>query len=253
MERDGDGVLHVVALSGGKDSTAMGLRLIQVEQGPFIFVCTPTGSELPVMFEHWRMLREAVKPHPFIPLVATTLDKLIDEWDALPNWRMRWCTRVLKIEPFKHFLLANRPVVAYVGLRADEETRQGAVYGDIEGVTQRYPLREWGWGLKDVHRYLERRGVSIPHRTDCGQCFFQTLGEWWNVWRENPDLWRHYEEQEKRTGHTYRSEQRDTWPAALSGLRQEFERGRLPRDANVQCDLFDDVKRRERRCRICSL
>lgn len=36
--------LHVVALSGGKDSTAMALRLAEVEPREYTYVCTPTGS-----------------------------------------------------------------------------------------------------------------------------------------------------------------------------------------------------------------
>lgn len=39
--------LHVVALSGGKDSTAMALRLREVEPREYTYICTPTGNELP--------------------------------------------------------------------------------------------------------------------------------------------------------------------------------------------------------------
>ena len=51
-----DSVKHIVALSGGKDSTAMALRLAEVEPKDYQFVITPTGDELPEMYEHWRLL-----------------------------------------------------------------------------------------------------------------------------------------------------------------------------------------------------
>ena len=43
---------HVVALSGGKDSTAMALRLAEVEPQEYRYICTPTGRELPAMEAH---------------------------------------------------------------------------------------------------------------------------------------------------------------------------------------------------------
>lgn len=241
---------QVVALSGGKDSTALALWLSENEPRDYTYVCTPTGDELPEMFAHWRHLGELLGK-PIVPVTAgVTLDGLVRAYRALPNWRMRWCTRQLKIDPFKGFLLSVAPAVAYVGLRADEEDRGGAVYGDIEGITQRYPLREIGWGIRDVQAYLSRRGVSIPKRTDCARCFFQRLGEWWDLWREHPAVFADAEAHEALTGHTFRSPGRDAWPAALSGLREEFERGRVPKDRQ-QLPLM--LGERVDMCRACSL
>jgi len=50
---------HIVALSGGKDSTAMALWLVQNEPRDYEFICTPTGDELPEMIEYWRMYMDA--------------------------------------------------------------------------------------------------------------------------------------------------------------------------------------------------
>ncbi len=92
--------LHIVALSGGKDSTAMALRLVEVEPRDYIFVCTPTGDELPTMFEHWRQLGEKLEK-PILPIMRHSLKGLTHQWNALPNWRQRWCTRAIKIEPYR--------------------------------------------------------------------------------------------------------------------------------------------------------
>jgi tRNA(Ile)-lysidine synthase TilS/MesJ len=43
---------HVVGLSGGKDSTAMALRLAEVEPQPYVYICTPTGNEPASMMAH---------------------------------------------------------------------------------------------------------------------------------------------------------------------------------------------------------
>ena len=57
LRRDSDGLAHIVALSGGKDSTAMALRLAELNPDvPYNYICTPTGDEFPEMFAHWRRL-----------------------------------------------------------------------------------------------------------------------------------------------------------------------------------------------------
>ena len=239
---------HVVALSGGKDSTALALRLAEVEPRSYRYVITPTGDELPEMVDHWRRISEILGT-PLTVVSRESLNGLIRRQNALPNFRMRWCTRAIKIEPFIAYMTDAAPATAYVGLRADEEARQGAVYGDVVGVTQRWPLREWGWGLRQVWDYLDSRGVTVPPRTDCARCFYQRLPEWYALWRDHPAIYADAERQESETGHTFRSPGRDTWPAALADLRARFEAGDAPRGAQ-QLGLLDS---RAGMCRACSL
>lgn len=220
---------NIVALSGGKDSTAMALRLREVEPDTeFRFVCTPTGNELPAMWAHWAKLQELLGTKLTMLNMGESLGSLILKWDALPNWRQRWCTRVLKIEPFQAYVAANSPAVVCVGIRADEADREGV---DYEG--RRFPLMEWGWGLAEVLDYLECRSVTVPERTDCAACFFQTLGEWYALWRDNPWYYRQCEEWEKATGHTFRSPGRDTQPASLKELREKFAEGYAPKPSRM--------------------
>jgi 3'-phosphoadenosine 5'-phosphosulfate sulfotransferase (PAPS reductase)/FAD synthetase len=239
-------IKHIGAISGGKDSVAMAVLL--KEQHPareFMWVCTPTGNEPAEWFAHMRALRERIGQ--IIPVThAGGLDGLIRQWKALPNWRQRWCTRVLKIEPFAAFLIQNAPAVFYVGLRADEEQREGGDYQNVPGVEMVFPLREAGMNLAKVLAFLSARQITIPRRTDCMLCFFQRLIEWYELWRDNPSAYLEGEAYEALTGFTFRSPGRDTWPAALKDLRAEFEKGRVPRETRR-----DQIK--EMQCRVCRL
>lgn len=225
----------------------MALRLVELEpNNDYEFVCTPTGDEPAAMFEHWRNLG-VILGKPLIPLVAGTLDGLIRKQHALPNWRQRWCTRMLKIEPFLKYIAFNAPCTTYIGLRADEEGREGTEFSDpIPGVTQRFPLREMGWGISEVLKYLESRGIVIPERTDCEKCFFQTLWEWYVLWRDHPESYAQGEGWEELAGHTLRSPSRDTQPAALKDLRAKFETGYIPKERRR-----DSMKAMQ--CRVCTL
>lgn len=236
---------HIVALSGGKDSTAMALRLREIEPRPYEYICTPTGNEPDEMFAHWKRLGELLG-QPMIPIVAGTLSGLIEQQHALPNWRQRWCTRMLKIQPYAKWLRGVGLCVSYVGLRADEEEREGGDYLELPNVRQDFPLRRWGWGIKEVRAYLDQRGVTIPKRTDCSLCFFQRLIEWYELWRDQPAAWAEGERLETLTGHTFRSPGRDTWPAAMVELRKRFESGAIPKDTRPG-------PLQQMRCRVCRL
>lgn len=206
----------------------MALRLAEVEPGDYEFCITPTGRELPPMKAHWGRLEELLGK-ALVKLPGPSLMDLIIKYRALPNWRMRWCTRQVKIEPFIAYVEKQAPAISYVGIRADEiQNRDGTDWAGINGVTQDFPLVRWGWGLQRVLSYLDERGVVIPPRTDCDFCFFQKLIEWYELWLNYRELWMEGEALESYTGHTFRSAQRDSWPASLKGLRLEFESGRVP-------------------------
>jgi|ERR1700744_217448 len=235
---------HIGAISGGKDSVAMAVLLKETHpEIDFTWVCTPTGNEPPAWYAHMRALRDRIGPITPI-MYPGGLGALIEKWKALPNWRQRWCTRVLKIEPFAAFLMQSAPAVFYVGLRADEDQREGGDYQQVPNVEMVFPLRDAAMGLAEVVEFNRVRGISIPPRTDCMVCFFQRLIEWYELWRDNLAAYLEGEAWEASTGYTFRSPGRDSWPAALKDLRAEFERGRVPKE--TRRDPLDGM-----RCRVC--
>lgn len=247
--------VHVVALSGGKDSTAMALALREREPRAYRYVCTPTGNETPDMVAHWARL-EALLGAPLEFLGGQTLEGLMDAQRCLPTTKIRWCTRMLKIEPVQRFYASLPPgSVAYVGLRADEETREG-IFGSM--VRQAFPLQTWGWKLADVQRYLRERGVKVPPRTDCMFCPYQAVDDWYRLWRDHRDMYLRAEGWERTIGHTFRSPtaKLGTWAAGLEELRAQFEAGKLTREERRRrqgaLPLLEDDEE-EQACRVCRL
>ena len=235
---------HVVGLSGGKDSTCLALALR--ERHPeieFEYICTPTGNELPDLFVHLDAL-EARLGKPILRLgIGKNLHELVREMKMLPNFRARWCTRMLKIEPtIEYMQTLPAGSLLYVGLRADEEEREG-IYGDeVQSV---FPFRTWGWGLKEVWAFLDARDIAVPRRTDCADCYHQRIVEWRNYWRDYPEMFARSIALEDEIGHTFRSPGRDTWPVDLRGLGEAFASGRKIRGEEKQDER--DM------CRVCSL
>lgn len=243
-------IKHIVALSGGKDSTALALRLLEVEPRDYIYFCTPTGDELPPMKAHWKKI-EKILGKPIIYLrneKCPTIYDLIKKMNMLPNWRARFCTRLLKIEVAQKFYKQFEKAIIYVGLRADEKQREGInIYDD--NIEQRYPLREWGWRKRDVYEYLGKCDVDIPKRTDCAMCFYQKIGEWWNLWKDYNSYFLRIETIENEMGHTLLSPGKwDNWPHKLSDLRTEFAKGRVPKNCDSNKELLNEEK-----CLVCSI
>lgn len=251
VARDASNVAHIVALSGGKDSTCMALALRERErERPYTYVCTPTGDELPPMVEHLNRL-EAMLGQPIIKLTNGTLASQTEAMRFLPNVFARWCTRELKLKPFGEFIKQHAPVVAYVGIRDDEDERAGTRPGGDSApigteVVQDFPFQRWGWGIDEVKSFLDERAIVVPDRTDCARCPYQRLGEWYNLWLNYPAIYASAEADEERYKHTYRSATRDSWPAALKDMRLLFKAGRKPERSLKGME-------RDKMCRACTL
>ncbi len=208
----------------------------------FSLLFTPTGNELPALVEHMdRVIARVGKQIVYPP--NKSLGEWIEHFNALPNPRQRWCTRLIKIVPCIAYLKQNPGTTLCIGLRADEPEREG-LYGEY--AHYRYPLREARMDLQATLDLCDKYQLRPRFRTDCAVCPYQRLGEWYMLWRDHIDLWMQGEAWEEATGYTFRSASRDTWPAAMKDMRSRFEAGDIPHIS---------LKRMEKdeRCKVCQM
>lgn len=188
---------HILLISGGKDSTALAIYMrdnhpeIEME-----YLFADTHKELPETYEFLTRL-EAYLDRPIIRLANDLGDRGFDHYLAmyrnyLPSPNMRWCTRMLKIEPFERYV-GEDDVRLYVAIRADEH-RDGYI-STKPNIVPVFPFKEDGIVRDDVVRILEESGVGMPEyyswrsRSGCYFCFFQRKSEWVGLLEKHPDLY----------------------------------------------------------------
>lgn len=214
-------IRHIVSISGGKDSAALAIYLRQnYPQIPCEYVFCDTMSELPETDEFIERL-EALLGAEVKRLNAleslgveqkpgrTPFDMYLNEMYGgfLPNPRSRWCTRVLKIEPFERYVGKDQ-AFSYIGIRADEnrdgyQAKKPPVFSQRPNIVPVYPFKDDNIGIADVKRILEESGLGLPDyyrwrsRSGCYFCFYQQIGEWQRLAEEHPELFEKAKEYER--------------------------------------------------------
>ena len=221
--------LHVVSLSGGKDSTAMLLRMLEEGMRVDIILFCDTGLEFPAMYEHLDKLeRDIGRPitrirsfHTF-EYYLTQKEILVKHkknagqrnyrgygWSGPLN---RCCTKELKTIPREKFLRQlqeHYDIIEYVGLAADEGYRFERENNQKPNC--RHPLVDWGMTEADCLQYCYDRGYTWGglykqfSRVSCWCCPLQPLAELRILYKSYPELWAQLKEWDKRTWRKFKT------------------------------------------------
>lgn len=217
----------VVSFSGGKDSTAMLLRMMELGEHIDEVVWCDTYKEFPAMYDHVQKVKKTVEQHgiKFTELRSEkSFDYLMFEHEVKRrnditnergySWarpRLRWCTSRLKKGVIdRHFsqLKKTHDIVHCVGIAADEQYRLERPNNQSDDM--RHPLVEWGWTEQDALEYCYVKGYdwnglySIFKRVSCWCCPLKSLEELRKLRKHFPDLWRELGEMDEKTYSQFR-------------------------------------------------
>jgi 3'-phosphoadenosine 5'-phosphosulfate sulfotransferase (PAPS reductase)/FAD synthetase len=200
--------MNIVSFSGGKDSTAM--LLMMIEKGIPIgrVICVDTTKEFPQMYEHIKKVQaiiETVKidfDYYFSEhKVKTRNGSKNDVGYGWPSFLNRWCT-TFKTQLSKKLLKGCNNYIKYVGIAIDEKHRVGR---NTIGENIRYPLVEWQITEKQALDYCYSKGLDWGglyekfHRVSCWCCPMSRIGELRVLYNEFPELWKELEEMDKKS------------------------------------------------------
>lgn len=186
-----DADVHVIGISGGVDSSCVALIMAalfpHLENVFYIF--TDTGVEAPGTIEQIDKIELMIGRKVLRLSAGMDLFSLIEsQGNYLPSQRQRFCTRISKIQPMVAFFETlkakfgkNAKIASYVGIRADEPTREGGQYGD-GGTVSYMPMQPLGFTRADVYKLVDK-WIGIPSfyagksRSGCQICIFSRRSE----------------------------------------------------------------------------
>lgn len=244
---------HVLGISGGKDSAALAVFMRRnYPELEIDYYFTDTGKELPEVYEFLARLEGELGK----PILRLDPHRDFDFWlreygHFLPSARTRWCTRQLKLLPFKKWvqpwLDAGDKVYSYVAIRADEEHREGLI-SQHDNLLVKFPFREHGVDKPGVYDLLDASGLGLPKyyewrsRSGCTFCFFQQKIEWVRLKERHPEA---YEEAKRYEKLALDNESPFTWsqgeslidleqPERVSQIKDDFEKRKARHLASIK-------------------
>jgi 3'-phosphoadenosine 5'-phosphosulfate sulfotransferase (PAPS reductase)/FAD synthetase len=198
---------NVVSLSGGKDSTAMLLMMLERGKPIHSVVWFDTGWEFPEMHEHIDKLERYIgfefvrlKPEKSFhywmmerPVVSKKgenkglVHRIGGGW---PSPMRRWCTRQ-KADAIGKYCKQINDVVQCIGYAADEPNRNLSK----SQFNYRFPLQEYDITEQQALAYCIRHGFNwgglyeIFNRVSCFCCPLQRISELKKLRWHYPELW----------------------------------------------------------------
>ena len=242
--------VHVVSFSGGKDSTAMLLLMIEKKMRIDCIFFVDTTKEYPDLYNHL----EKVKKYIY-PLKIETIDVKFNYWFSehiktkgknkgkkgygWPTPMGRWCT-ALKREGVKKAvknLTKTARVIEYHGIAADEAER--AKKNQV-GRYIKYPLIDFNVTEKDALEYCYSKGFNWNglyekvSRVSCYCCPLARLDNLRTIRREFPDLWQDMIEMDTKTDYPFKLNY------SVLDLDRKFKKEESDSDF-MQLSLLDDL------------
>ena len=227
---------NVISFSGGKDSTAMLLMMIEKNIKIDYIVHVDTTKEFPEIYEHIEKVQKAIRPL-VIDIVQFDFDYWLGEHVKTKgknkgksgygwaDFRNRWCTR-LKVEEIKKYVSKiDNDVVEYIGIAYDEKHRvNNFIPPDRERKKVKFPLVEWEITEKMALEYCYSHGFDFNglynhfSRLSCFCCPLSRIGELRHVYWNYPSLWKKMRELDKKSYRDFRPDY------TLNELEEKFVR-----------------------------
>ena len=209
-------MINIAMLSGGQDSTAMTLRLLEIGEPVDIIAFCDTGLEHKAMYDYIDNLDAFFRRKYNKEILRLYPSKEFEEWvfgkctKGENEGKIRGVPRIAdlcywrreaKEYPLTRWLKKQgiNKYTKYVGYTSTETARAM----NMDEHNYRAPLIEWGWNEIMCRNYLREMEMENPlyrhfGRTGCAICPKQRIDDYYNLYKHYPEVWAYMKDLEGR-------------------------------------------------------
>lgn len=215
-------------LSGGRDSTTMVIKYLELGRKIDYIIFADTLYEFSEMYEYIDKLDLYLKQK-----FNKSITRLKPKEDILYKWAFSYaitkgehkgklrglpmkvlkdyCTRELKVNPIKAFIKEKlggsfKPFLTQVLIGYTYNEVENGRVTNLDYATAIYPLHEFRMNEKECEDFLKQRGIANPlykhfKRTGCFLCPKQSKNSWFMLYKHYPklfDIAKSFESEAKR-------------------------------------------------------
>ncbi|MBT4264244.1 MAG: phosphoadenosine phosphosulfate reductase family protein [Deltaproteobacteria bacterium] len=211
------GLMKALACSGGKDSTATALLLIEREI-EFTPVFCDTGWEHDLTLEYLDYLNDKLFDGKLVTVKSEQypngMRDLCTKKGRVPSAKARFCTEALKIKPMIDWIFRQDPEVETVfqGIRADESASRAKMnhreWADYYNAWCERPILTWNTKqVFEIHKKHEIKPNPLykmgAGRVGCFPCVLVNHAEIRGMQDQFPELWERISELERMTSRSF--------------------------------------------------
>ena len=239
--------VYIVSFSGGKDSTAMLLLLLEKGYPIDEVIMCDTGMEFEDMYTHIEKVRQNIN----IPITILKSEKTFEylmfdhvktkgknkgsKGYSWPDFRNRWCTSNLKQQVIAKYLREKYPkkeyeIWEYHGIALDEMQRTK------KNINKNclYPLVDWKMTEADCLQYCYDHGYDWNGlyrklgRVSCWCCPLKSMKELRVIYKEFPEYWEKLKEWDNKTYRKFRADY------SIEELEEKFKQEEIKKDKDEE-------------------
>jgi len=185
---------NIISFGAGQNSTAMIIMMknegIKIDE----IIYSETGNEMPQTyiflkeFKKW-CLKNNLK---FVEVKSElgSVKSYYEEKKIIPYRMFRSCTDKFKVRPINKYLkekYKDQEITIFMGI-ANDEVKRAKKMINKKKIQYKFPLIEKEIDREGCIKIIKEEGLSIPVKSGCYFCPFQSKKEWVKLYKNYPDL-----------------------------------------------------------------
>jgi 3'-phosphoadenosine 5'-phosphosulfate sulfotransferase (PAPS reductase)/FAD synthetase len=188
---------NIVSFGGGQNSTAMIIEMYNRKIRIDGVVFAETGNEMPETYEFLKEFKVWLDKKNIKFIEVKSKLGVLKDWyiskKLIPFRMFRHCTAKFKIIPINQYIKdtygIKEPINMYMGIGSDEKHRAKNSNKGRKQFTYVYPLIEWDIDRVKCVEIIKNEGLSVPVKSGCYFCPFQSKKSWSKLLEEHPELY----------------------------------------------------------------